>query len=380
MAGTRLDPVMMQELKNLVILDTRLCFNCGSCTGVCPLSQIHPGFPRKVLRQGQLGITDFESEDTWACATCKACVPQCPRGVEIIDYMKSVRRTVIESGIGHLPKSLRRAMTNLVGAGNPFGEPPENRAVWATEMGVKLFTPNMDFLLFMGCYAGYDPLVRKSAVALVNILDHAGINYGILGPRERCCGESVNKAGNEKLFQQLAQKNIDTFQGNGVRRIITISPHCYHTFKNEYPKFGGGFEVIHYTQYLAQLLKEGRLKPSKALDKRITYHDPCYLGRHNGVYGEPREVLRSIPGLNLLEMPFSQHTSFCCGGGGGKIWQEVKKENRLSDLRLQQAITAGAEILVTACPYCMVNLEDSKLVNNENITVTDIPQLIWEAL
>jgi Fe-S oxidoreductase len=380
MTGTRLDPEMMQELKNLGILDSRLCFNCGSCSGVCPLSQIHSGFPRKILRQGQLGITDFDSEDTWACATCKACVQQCPRGVEIIDYIRSLRRTVIESGVGYLPKSLHRTMVNLISVGNPFGEPPEKRALWAAEMGVKPFTSNTDFLLFLGCYAGYDPLVRKSAVALVNILDHAGVNFGILGPRESCCGESANKAGNEKLFQQLATKNIETFHGNGVKRIITISPHCYQTFKNEYTKLGGNFEVIHYTQLFAQLLKEGKLKPVKALNKKVTYHDPCYLGRHNGIYSEPREVLRSIPGLNLVEMIFSQQTSFCCGGGGGKIWQEVKKENRISDLRLKQAVATGAEILVTACPYCTVNLEDSKLVNNENITVTDIPQLILEAL
>jgi Fe-S oxidoreductase len=378
--ATRLDTAMMQGLRDLGVLDSRLCFNCGSCAGICPLSQIHSGFPRKVLRQGQLGTIDFESEDLWACATCRACVQQCPRGVEIIDYLKSLRNTVIESGFGYVPKSLHRTMLNLIGVGNPFGEPPEKRAEWATEMGVKSFTADMEYLLFMGCYAGYDPLVRKSAVALVNILNQAETSYGILGARESCCGESANKAGNEKIFQQLASKNIEAFQSNGVRRIVTISPHCYQTFKNEYAKLGANLEVIHYTQLLAQLIREGKLKPGKALDKKVTYHDPCYLGRHNGVYDEPREVLRSIPGLDLLEMTLCRENSFCCGGGGGKIWQEARKENRISDIRLQQAIETGSEILVTACPYCKVNLEDSKLVDNERITVTDVSQLVWETL
>ena len=238
----------------------------------------------------------------------------------------------------------------------------------------------MELLLFMGCFAGYDPLVKKAAFALINILKEADVNFGILGSQESCCGESANKAGNEDLFHKLAEKNIHTFNVNGVRRIVTISPHCYHTFKNEYPKLGGDFEVLHYTQYLAQLIKDGRLRFNKELDKRITYHDPCYLGRHNGIYNEPREVLSAISGLEVVEMPLSQEISFCCGGGGGKIWLETKKEDRISDLRLQQAITTGASILAVACPYCMVNLEDSKLVNNESIVIKDIAELVWEAI
>jgi Fe-S oxidoreductase len=380
MTVTRLDPVMSRELRELGILDSRLCFNCGSCAAICPLSNVHSGFPRKVLRQGQLGTNDLESEDVWACATCKACVQQCPRGVEIIDYMKSVRRTIVETGAGYIPKSLKHTVVNLYGVGNPFGEPPETRSAWAFEMGVKPITRNMDYLLFMGCYGGYDPVVRKSAAALVNILNLSGVSYGILGADEVCCGESANKIGQNKLFEQLARKNILNFEKNNVHRIITISPHCFQTFKNEYSQFGTNYEIIHYTQFLAQLIKERKIKPRKALEKLVTYHDPCYLGRHNGIYREPREVLRSIPGLNLQEMTFSQQTSFCCGGGGGKIWQEVKKENRISDQRLQQAIITGAEVLVTACPYCTVNLEDSRLVNNENIIVMDVAQILLETI
>ncbi len=379
MTGVRIDPAMIRELRELGIRNVRACFNCGSCAGICPLSQVYSGFPRNSLRHGQLGLTDFESEDSWVCATCKACEKQCPRGVEIIDYMRSLRKMAVETGVGYLPRSLRRAMLNIASVGNPFGEAPEKRAAWATELGVEPFTRDMELLLFLDCYAGYDPLVRNAAIAVINILRKAVVKFGILGSEEKCCGESVNKAGNGELFKTLALENIRLFREKGVRRIVAISPHCYHTFKNEYPAFGGDFEVLHYTQYLAQLIKEGRLKLTRELNKKVTYHDPCYLGRHNGIYDEPREVLRSVSGIDLLEMPLSRETSFCCGGGGGKIWMEVKKEKRISDLRLQQAVKTGADTLVTACPYCMVNLEDSKLVNNAQVSVTDIARLVWEA-
>ncbi|MCX6012694.1 MAG: (Fe-S)-binding protein [Chloroflexi bacterium] len=380
MSAVKLDTVMMQELRNFGILDARNCFNCGSCAGICPLSQISGGFPRKLLRYGQLGLTDFNSEDTWTCATCRACVQQCPRGVEIIDFIQSIRRLVVQKDIGYMPKSLRTTMVNLAAVGNPFGEPPGKRALWAREMGVKRFSRDTDFLLFLDCYAGYDPVVKKSAVSLIRLLDMAGVSYGILGEQEICCGESAKKAGNETVYRQLAEKNIEMFNTCGVRSVIAVSPHCYHTFKNEYPGLGAHFEVLHYTQLLADLLGTGKLKPVKPLEKVVTYHDPCYLGRYNNVYQEPRQIIKSIPGIELREMPLSGHNSFCCGGGGGKIWMEAKKGERLSDIRLQQAVNSGAGELILACPYCTVNLEDSKLSNNESIVVKDIASLLLEAI
>ncbi|MFC1982859.1 heterodisulfide reductase-related iron-sulfur binding cluster [Chloroflexota bacterium] len=380
MAAIRLDLSAKEELKEFGALDVGDCFNCGSCTGICPLSKEGNSFPRRLFRYSQLGMIDFENTDIWTCATCKSCIQQCPRGVETIDYVKSLRKIIVQTGAGYLPKSLRQALVNLASVGNPFGEAPEKRGIWTADLELKPFTQDMELLLFMGCFAGYDPLVKKAAFALINILKGADVNFGILGSQESCCGESANKAGNEDLFHKLAEKNIHAFNASGVRQIVTISPHCYHTFKNEYPKLGGDFEVLHYTQYLAQLIEDGRLRFNKELDKRITYHDPCYLGRHNGIYNEPREVLSAIPGLEVVEMPLSQEISFCCGGGGGKIWLETKKEDRISDLRLQQAITIGASILAVACPYCMVNLEDSKLVNNESIVIKDIAELVWEAI
>ena len=379
MAATRFDSATLQELKDLGVLSMKDCFNCGSCTGICPLSKDNNRFPRTLMRHSQLGLIDFENENVWACATCRSCADQCPRDVDIIDLMKSLRKIVVQMGAGYMPKPLHRAMVNIASVGNPFGEPAEKRGVFATELGVKPFAKGTELLLFMCCYSYYDSVARRTAIAVVNILKAAGVDFGILGTEESCCGESVNKAGNEELFQKLAEKNICTFNEKGVTRIVTISPHCYQTFANEYPKLGGKFEVLHYTQYLAQLIKEGKLKLVGEPGKKVTYHDSCYLGRHNGIYDEPREVLSAIPGLELSEMPYSQKVSFCCGGGGGRIWQETKKEDRISDLRLQQAKATGADILAVACPYCMVNLEDSRLVNNENIMVEDVAELVWQA-
>jgi len=362
------------------------CFQCGTCRAVCPYTQVTTDVnglsARRMLHEAQLGLTDFESEEIWTCTTCDTCVGQCPRGVEIIDFMRNLRRVEVELGVGKIPDSLRRAMTNIASVGNPFGEAREKRGDWAECLAVKPFTEGMELLYFSGCFPAYDARARKVAQATAGILEKAGVDFGILGCQENCCGESVRKAGNEKLFQNLAQHNIGVFDENGVKRIITTSPHCYHTFKNEYPQLGRDFEVIHYTQYLARLIKEGRLKFSKELNRKVTYHDPCYLGRHNGIYEEPREILRSIPGLELVEMSDSRQKSLCCGGGGGGIWLDTKKGERLSDLRLEQAMETGASILAVSCPYCLINFEDSRLTadNGDNIEVRDIAELVWEAI
>jgi Fe-S oxidoreductase len=210
----------------------------------------------------------------------------------------------------------------------------------------------------------------------------AEVEFGILGSKENCCGESIRKTGDEELFKRLARENIKTFIDNGVKKILVSSPHCYHTFKNEYPEFRVDFEVIHITQFIWELIKEGRLKPSQEFAKKVTYHDPCYLGRHNGIYDEPREVLSRVPGLELREMPDSHKDSLCCGGGGGRIWMETVKGERFSDLRLEQALGVGAEVLVTACPYCIANFEDSKLTLEvvDQVQIMDITEVMEQAL
>jgi Fe-S oxidoreductase len=361
----------------------RVCYQCGTCTTVCPWNRVRTFLVRRMISQAKFGVVPFESEDLWLCTTCGQCVQRCPRGVEIVDVMRAMRRILVPDGV--VPASipnLRGFMTSIASVGNPWGQEPEDRANWAQDLGVKAFDEGTEVLYFPGCYPSYDPRLKKVAQATASILKQAGVDFGILGSREMCCGESVRKAGNEALFKRLARENIKTFVENGVKKILVSSPHCYHTFKNEYPEFMVNFEVIHISQYLFQLMNEGRLMPTKEFEKRVAYHDPCYLGRHNGIYDEPREVLKSIPGLELRELAESRENSLCCGMGGGRIWMETPKSERFSDIRLEQAIEAGAEVLATACPYCITQFEDSRLTmeDSEAIQIMDITEILQEVI
>jgi Fe-S oxidoreductase len=338
---------------------------------------------RKIVRQATFGMTDIESEDIWRCTTCGSCPQQCPRDVRQIESGISLRRLATEYGI--FPKSvkaLRSVSANLVGTGNPMGEDRQARADWAKGLSVKPFAEGMEILYFPGCYLSYDPRLKKVATATASILSHAGIDYGILGTKENCCGESIRKTGNEDLFKRLARENIKTFIENGVKKILVSSPHCYHTFKNEYAEFMVNFEVVHISEFILELMDSGRLELKKEYSRRVTYHDPCYLGRHNSIYDEPRQALNNIPGLKLVEMPESRKKSLCCGGGGGRVWMETVKGERFSDLRIEQAVGVGAEVLVTACPYCITHFEDSRLIleDSESLEVKDITEVIQEAI
>ncbi len=360
----------------------RLCYQCGSCAGNCPWNLVRNFTIRRIIREAQLGLVDFQDEDIWLCATCGMCVEQCPRGVKLIDIIRALRRTVVELGVGGVPDSLRITVKNISGTGNPLGETEETRADWAKGLGVKTFGRGTELLYFPCCLPCYDPQETGIARAMVRILQKAGSDSGILGNSEICCGEAIRKTGNESLFQSLAQKNITVFSENGVEKVLVSSPHCYHTFKNEYPELGGSLEVIHSTQYILELIKEKRIEFTGELGKKVIYHDPCYLGRHNGIYEEPRAVLRSIPGLELLEFRDNREASICCGGGAGRLWMETKKGERLSDIRLKQAIDLGAEVLAVACPYCMSMFKDSQLTvdNGETIEIKDISELVQEAI
>jgi Fe-S oxidoreductase len=361
----------------------KLCYQCGLCDTVCPWNRVIPFSMRKIVRQATFGLTEIESDDIWRCTTCGNCPQQCPRGVKIIEAGVSLRRIATEYGVFPTPvKPIRTASASLTAEGNPLSEERKNRADWAEGLSVKTFTEGMEVLYFPGCYLSYDPRLKKVARATANILNLAGVDFGILGTKENCCGESIRKTGDEDLFKRLARENIKTFIDNGVQKILVSSPHCFHTFKNEYPEFKVSFEVVHISQYLFELIDEGRLELTKEYGKKVTYHDPCYLGRHNGIYDEPREALKKIPGLELIEMADSLEDSLCCGGGGGRIWMETPKGERFSDLRLEQAIEVGAEVLVTSCPYCITNFEDSKLTLDvtENIEVKDITEIIQEVI
>jgi Fe-S oxidoreductase len=359
------------------------CFQCGLCDVVCPWNRVRAFSMRKIVREATFGMTDIESENIWLCTTCGRCPQHCPRDVQQIESGVALRRIATEYGV--FPTSVQPIRTvrgSLVGEGNTLSEEREKRGDWAKELSVKTFAEGMDLLYFPGCYPSYDPRLKKVAVSTATILKQAGVDFGILGSKENCCGESIRKTGDEDVFKRLARENIKTFIDHGVKKILVSSPHCYHTFKNEYPEFMVNFEVVHITQYLLDLILKGRLEFTKPYGKKVTYHDPCYLGRHNGVYDEPREVLKKVPGLELNELPDSRVDSLCCGGGGGRVWMETQKGERFSDLRIEQAIDLGAEVLVTSCPYCITMFEDSRttLDVGEKIEVKEITEIVSEVI
>ena len=361
----------------------KLCFQCGLCDAVCPWNRVREFSMRKVIREAAFGLTEIEGEDIWRCTTCGACPAQCPRGVKQIDVSVALRR--VASAYDIFPTSVRSARTaraSLISEGNPLQGDRGKRADWAKDLPVKPYTDDMEVLYFVGCYLSYDPRMKKVATATANILNKAGVNFGILGDKESCCGESIRKTGAEDVFKNLAKENIKTFIDNGVKKIIVSSPHCYHTFKNEYPEFMVHFEVVHMSQYLLELINDGRLELKGEYPKKVTYHDPCYLGRHNGIYDEPRDVLKKIPGLELVEMADHGKNSLCCGGGGGRIWMDTPKEERFSDIRLEQANEVGAQILATSCPYCITNFEESRLnlVFEDVLEIKDITEIVNEML
>lgn len=359
------------------------CFQCGLCDTVCPWNRVRTFSMRKIIREATFGLTDIETDEIWRCTTCGRCPQYCPRDVKQIESGVSLRRIATEYGVfPNSVKPVRTVIGSLVGEGNPLNEARDKRANWAEGLDVKPFTEGMEILYFPGCYLCYDPRMKKVGRATAQILNTAGVDYGILGAKENCCGESVRKTGDEELFKRLARDNIKTFIENGVKKILVSSPHCYHTFKNEYPDFRANFEVIHISQFLFKLVNEGKLKLTKEYGKKVAYHDPCYLGRHNGIYDEPREVLKKVPGLELKELPDARVDSLCCGGGGGRVWMETQKGERFGDLRVEQAIAVGAEVLVTACPYCITMFEDSRITvgATEKIEIKDITEIIQEAI
>ena len=360
------------------------CYQCGMCDTVCPWNRVAKFSMRKLVREATFGLTEIESEDIWRCTTCGKCPQICPRDVKQIESGVALRRIATEYDVfAGAASPIPGVAASLRAEGNPFGEPRAKRADWAAGLGVKRFTEGMEILYSPGCYLAYDPRGRKIVTATVAILQAAGVDFGILGSDESCCGESIRKTGDEQLFRSLARQNIGQLIANGVKKILVSSPHCYHSFKNEYPEFMVHFEVVHITQYVHQLIREGRLRLTKPLPKTVTYHDPCYLGRHNGVFEEPRAALAAVAGLKLNEMAESKKNSLCCGGGGGRIWMETPKGERFADLRLEQAVGVGAQVLVTSCPYCITNFEDSRLNMADGgaaIEVRDITEIIREAI
>jgi len=361
----------------------KLCWQCGLCSASCPWNSVRTFMTHKMICQSRYGLVDLEDEDWWLCSTCNQCVSRCPRGVAITDVIRATRKIMLEFQFEKAPASLRSAMGNLSGQGNPWGNERSKRAAWTKDLGIEAYSSEKhDVLYFPCCVPAYDPKLGSVARATALLLQSAGAAFGILGERENCCGESVRKAGHESLFESLAKSNIAAFREKGVKEIIVSSPHCYTTFKEEYPRLNGSVKVLPVTQYLAALMDKGKLSYKKPLSKKIVYHDPCYLGRHNGIYEEPRRVLGSIPGVTLMDEVECRENSLCCGGGGGRIWMETLKGERFSDILVEQAVERGADLLVTACPYCLLNFKDSVVTSDKAdvLEVKDISEVVLEAM
>jgi Fe-S oxidoreductase len=361
----------------------KYCYQCGMCDTVCPWNRVRAFSMRKLIRQATFGMTEIEGEEMWRCTTCGRCPQRCPRGVGILEVGVAARRLATEFGVfPNSVKPVRGISASLTSEGNPLNAERSKRADWTEGLGVNTFEEGMEVLYFPCCYLTFDPRMKKVARATATVLKKAGVNFGILGTRESCCGESIRKAGDEDLFRRLAKENIKAFIDAGVRKILVSSPHCYHAFKNDYAEFRVNFEVVHISQFLIELINSGRLELKGEYAKKVTYHDPCYLGRHNGIYEPPRDTLKKIAGLELQEMPDARVDSLCCGGGGGRIWMETPKGERFSDLRLSQAVEVGARTLVTACPYCITNFEDSRMNrdDSEAIEIKEITEVLQDVL
>jgi Fe-S oxidoreductase len=363
------------------------CMQCGLCTGTCPYRLV-PGEAseqfnvRLVQRMGQLGLEGFESENClFACTTCRACVDRCPRGVDIISNVRGMRSMLAE--VGTIPPSLKPIVGSLHSQGNPWSGDRGKRTEWMKDADVPAFSADStEYFLFVCCTSCYDVRSQKIARSVAKALKAAGITFGTIGNEESCCGESIRKVGDEALFQKLAQANIELYKSKGVKKIIVTSPHCLYTFKNEYPELGGEWEVVHYTEVLSQAIADGKLKLSGDPAGTVALHDPCYLGRHSDVYNPPRDLISALPGAELKELSRNRKNSLCCGGGGGRVWMETKAGERFAELRITEALDAGAQTLVTACPYCITMLEDSCNVMGkaDQLKVLDLSEVIAEKL
>ncbi len=396
----------ISELTWKQLLDLEACTNCGRCQDVCPahLSQ-KPLSPRRMTqnlkdhlrregpkllstppdqRQPEAIMEKTVGEDElWACTACMACEEACPVYVEQIIRNVDLRRYLVLVETKY-SSEVRLALKNLEKSNNPWGASRGTRAEWTKGLGIKTLAEveNPEFLFWVGCVGSFDARNQKVATSMVKILQASGISFGILGNDEGCCGDPARRIGNEYLFQTMAEANIEILKESGVKKILTLCPHCFHTLKNEYPQFGGEFQVIHHTQFLTELISSGKLKLTKPLNKVITYHDSCSLGSANQICDPPRKILNSIPGLKLVEMERHRQRSFCCGAGGGRMWMEEHIGTRINQMRTDQAIATEAELIGTACPYCLTMLFDGikEKGKAETMAAYDLSELVDQSM
>ncbi|MBK5106501.1 MAG: respiratory nitrate reductase subunit gamma [Anaerolineales bacterium] len=382
------------------LLSFDACVRCGRCEDVCPVAISGMPYSPKTFIQAmrtamQSGLVysngngqgDVEmiggaipEETPWYCTTCGACLDRCPAFVNPVDDIVDLRRYQVLT-TGKMPKSIGDVMRNMERQGNPWGMPPEERISWAKDLEVRQLEPGdeVEVLLYLGCASAYDERNKKVAKSVVQILNQANVDYGVLGLDEMCCGETSRRLGHEYLFQMMVEQNLEIFNSIKFERIVTNCPHCFNTLKNEYPQFGGDFVVQHLTEFLSEISIPGFPAPSNG--KQLTFHDSCYLGRYNQVYDQPRQLL-SDTNLNWVEMDRSNENSFCCGGGGGQMWMETDANTRINHRRLSDAVDTGAQVVATACPYCLLMFDDairSKGMGDQ-IEVMDLAELIVDQL
>jgi len=373
-----------QEIKQEVGEAFNTCMHCGTCTTVCPAIEITDYSPRLIMRHIALERATTVSVDdaSWTCVTCNSCTEHCPRGIGILDVLKYIRRQV--AGADRIPKIFDAPIMSLKKEGNPWDGKREKRLAWTEDLTIPSYQTGHEYYLFNCCLTAYDTSIdkksQKGGVALLRLLEYAKVSYGSLGSKENCCGDMADKIGAAGVAGDLEKKNTEIFLNAGVSKILTVSPHCLNTFRKDYHKIEN-IEKLHYTELLDNLIKSGDIKPAGEINQRVTYHDPCYLGRHSGVYDAPRRILRAIPSLELVEMQRNRDRSFCCGGGGGGICEGISKDS-LGEIRIKEAMDTGAEIIATACPYCIKMLNDAinKLGVENRIEVRDISELLWQSV
>jgi len=400
-------------------LDFFSCTECGRCSNQCPAAntgkRLSPKFLTVDLREfgykhqaaliarnrqqdgdeqnppphrADLAGNVVAPEVLWACTTCAACEQECPVFISYIDKIVGMRRHLVMER-GEFPEQLQNLFQGLERAGNPYSYPNEQRAEWAAGLGVPLRAdrPDAEWLLWVGCAPSFDDRARKIARATAELLLAAGVDFAILGPEEQCNGDPARRAGNEYLFQTLAKANIETLSRYNVRKILTMCPHCFNTLKNEYPDFGGRYQVVHHSELLAQLVQQGRLRPQHPVAAKVAYHDACYLGRHNQVYEPPRELLARIPGLELVEAEQRRDRAMCCGAGGAQMWKEEEAgQMRVNHARTNQLVAALSgngrpRAIASACPFCMTMLRDGLAdQGHEGVETLDIAEILHRAV
>ncbi len=396
------------------LLDGFACTECGRCTAVCPANLTGKMLsPRKIVVNvrerleakapavvlgGAIGA-DLEAktlldgyiteQELWACTTCRACVQECPVSIDQLEVILELRRNLV-LGESRFPEEVVPAFESMEQRGSPWAFDPGERAGWATGMNIPTMAElaergeTAEILYFVGCMGSFDDRAKKTTVAFAKIMQAAGVSFAILGREEKCNGDPARRMGNEYLYQMLAKENVETLAKYQVRTIVTACPHCMHQLGNEYPQFGGHYDVIHHSVFIEHLMAQGRVPLREDLHEPVstfTYHDSCYLGRYNQIYDAPRETLkRALPIVNLVEMPRSKDRGLCCGAGGGRMWMEETEGKRINAERADEALATGAQAVAVACPFCMTMLNDSIQSRDAAIPVYDIAEVVADRL